>query len=147
MKYYRCKCGKSEAWGSQPPPRCSWCKACESDPASSPELHSERTPHLFDLVEKVETDNGESQLTRCRYCLKTRKEVEKLEADAFYIVDGQRFDVIGPVIGMTVRSKLGIGREGYSLHFLEGNSMSLPINDLTPIPNGAELCAVPPCHA
>lgn len=76
MRYYRCKCGQLESWGTMRPPQCSWCEACQSNPAETPDTHrTERTPHKW-YQEKVDTDAGEAELTRCVYCGHTRKELE-----------------------------------------------------------------------
>lgn len=108
MQYYRCKCGNSEAWGSDAPPRCSRCSKCGSDLATPPDEHSEPLPHEFEASEKTEHYNACLQIAldvlvgapdrssaaitarkiadgikvaaakheRCRYCLRTRAQIE-----------------------------------------------------------------------
>lgn len=75
MQFYRCKCGASRSWGSMPPPLCARCGACGSDLAPGPSLHREPKPHEY-LVEQVATDAGPAPLTRCRWCMKTKAELE-----------------------------------------------------------------------
>lgn len=79
MQYWRCKCGKSQAFGSMPPDRCASCKACGSDFAQAPDRHRDPLPHDFSHTKQVETDNGPQPLTRCRYCHLTRAEIERRE--------------------------------------------------------------------
>jgi hypothetical protein len=77
MQYGKCKCGKYEFWGSgMMPARCSPCEICGTIPAGSPTTHPDPLPHNY-YVEKVETDDGDKSLTRCRWCLKTKTEIEK----------------------------------------------------------------------
>ena len=77
MQYYRCKCGKCEAWGSMPPYACSGRSECGTDLAMSPGLHRTPKPHDFSYVEKVQTDQGEMTRTRCRFCHRTKQELER----------------------------------------------------------------------
>lgn len=79
MIYYRCKCGDAQAWGSLPPEQCDSCSKCRSNLATGPSLHREPKAHEFTLVNKVMTDEGEKDLTYCRYCTRTKHELEKLE--------------------------------------------------------------------
>lgn len=74
MKYYRCKCGKSEAWGSMPPWSCSYCPKCGSNLALGPDGHREPEPHKW-TTEAVETDAGPQPLTRCFWCGKKPREI------------------------------------------------------------------------
>ncbi len=76
MQYYRCKCGEATAWGSMSPPQCSFCPTCKSNLAGSAGLHSDPKPHEFEAT-KVETDEGSKSLTRCRWCGRAKKEIEK----------------------------------------------------------------------
>lgn len=78
MLYYRCKCGKREAWGSMPPPQCAICPECKSDLALSKDSHSEPKPHEFEETD-VQTDEGVKKLSRCRWCDKTRKQIQEME--------------------------------------------------------------------
>lgn len=77
MQYYRCRCGKCEAWGSDPPALCSGCPDCGSDLSGSPNTHREPKAHEFSSVESLVTDQGNATITRCCYCHKTRREIEK----------------------------------------------------------------------
>lgn len=81
MQYYRCKCGHRESWGSLPPDRCQRCEKCGSDLAFSPESHREPIEHDFSAVNTVETDDGPKLLTRCRYCYRTKAEVQASEGE------------------------------------------------------------------
>lgn len=58
--------------GSAP---CRRCDKCGSDLAESPDTHIEPRPHLM-VPGTVHTDAGEATLTRCRWCLRTRAELE-----------------------------------------------------------------------
>ena len=75
MVYYRCKCGKHSSYGSMGPALCRRCDECGSDLATNPDLHREPKPHDW-RVEQVDTDNGKQPRTYCRYCLKTKAEIE-----------------------------------------------------------------------
>lgn len=67
MQYYRCRCGKSAAYGSMGPFPCDFCDSCGSDLAMSPEFH--RTPQPHDWVtQPVDVDGGQAVLTRCAWC-------------------------------------------------------------------------------
>lgn len=77
MQYYRCKCGNREAHGSMPPYRCSKCSKCGSDLATHPDLHAEPVEHDFSSVETVKTDQGDATITSCKYCYRTKEQVEK----------------------------------------------------------------------
>lgn len=95
MQYYRCKCGRKEAWGSMSPPLCSRCPDCGTNLATAPDIHGEPQDHDFSLVEKVETDQGDATITRCRYCHRTRREIERSvrPPDTFSVmVDGRDFE-------------------------------------------------------
>lgn len=67
MRYYRCKCGERQSWGSMPPYPCQKCPACGSDLAESPDLHREPQDHDW-RTQQVETDNGPQPITRCSWC-------------------------------------------------------------------------------
>ena len=75
MQYYRCACGHAEAWGSMPPYPCSGCADCGTTLDQHPQDH--RTPEPHDFVPyPVETAEGDKTISRCRWCHRTRKEVE-----------------------------------------------------------------------
>lgn len=76
MKYARCKCGESEFWGSgMSPEPCCPCKKCGTIPGYGPDSHPEVRPHEW-VETKVETDEGPKTLSRCSWCLKTKKQIE-----------------------------------------------------------------------
>lgn len=79
MQYRRCKCGKSEAWGSMPPPRCAGCPECGTNFALGPDAHKPPEPHEFKET-KVDTDDGKGVLTICLWCGETKKEIEAKNA-------------------------------------------------------------------
>lgn len=67
MMNYRCRCGKSTAFGSMPCPRCHGCEEC----GTTLEFHSSlwQTPEPHEWVPyPVETDAGTAYLTRCKKC-------------------------------------------------------------------------------
>lgn len=76
MQYYRCKCGKCEAWGSMSPYPCQGCGECGTTLETHPELHDKPKPHDFSDVETVKTDQGAATITRCRWCQRRRDEIE-----------------------------------------------------------------------
>lgn len=77
MQFYRCRCGNSQSVGSMAPYPCARCRECKSDLATHPENHREPEPHRLVTV-PIDTDNGESSITRCRYCYRTKGELERL---------------------------------------------------------------------
>ena len=56
MQYYRCKCGKCEAWGSLVPARCEGCDECGTTLDVSASLHTTPIPHTY--VTKYDEDSG-----------------------------------------------------------------------------------------
>lgn len=76
MRYYRCKCGKRESWGSMPPDQCQGCPDCKTTLDEHPSSHRAPAPHEF-VATDVETDAGPQPLTRCRWCHRTRAELEQ----------------------------------------------------------------------
>lgn len=81
MRYYRCKCGRHESWGSMGPNPCARCKDCGSDLAGSPDTHAEPKPHrMLTVRATVETDEGEKDagtMTRCVWCLRTLAQIRE----------------------------------------------------------------------
>ncbi len=75
MKFYRCKCGSRRAWGSMPPPPCAKCRDCASGLAQGPNEHLEPLDHEF-RVDQVKTDRGLQPVTRCRWCLVTKADID-----------------------------------------------------------------------
>lgn len=67
MMYYRCKCGDRESFGSMPPNPCAQCETCGSDLAPTPELHRPPRDHDWE-TRLVDTDEGQRELTVCRWC-------------------------------------------------------------------------------
>lgn len=80
MQVYRCRCGKSKFFGSDSPSPCQGCYLCETTYAQHPDDHKKPEPHQFDSVQRIETDEGEKTLSRCRWCYISRKEAERQEA-------------------------------------------------------------------
>jgi hypothetical protein len=74
-----CQCGKITGWysGMSPNP-CGGCSDCGTS-INYPGLHEPTKPHDFSLTQIVETDEGRKPLTRCRWCLLTRVQVEARE--------------------------------------------------------------------
>lgn len=88
MRYYRCKCGNAESWGSIGPFRCARCTKCGSDLAEGPKCHSEPLAHSMRREEvEVETDAGKvrvGQLSRCHFCMRTLAEIRALGQPIVY---------------------------------------------------------------
>lgn len=86
MQTYRCKCGKSESFGSLGPDRCHGCSECGTALLNVYYVYLRYgdwpvpEPHDF-VVGWVETDEGDKPLSRCRFCHQTRRQIE---ADAEY---------------------------------------------------------------
>lgn len=78
MKYYRCKCGDQQSYGSMPPPFCHACPLCGSNLATHPADHDDAAPHVY-YDEMVMTNDGMKPLTLCQYCLEPKSEIEKAE--------------------------------------------------------------------
>lgn len=77
MRYLRCQCGKCEGWNSGMPENpCDGCKECNTTMSSSPSGHKELTPHEM-VAYPIESDQGDSTLSRCRWCHDTKKTIEK----------------------------------------------------------------------
>ncbi|MDE2103781.1 MAG: hypothetical protein KGL39_41470 [Patescibacteria group bacterium] len=77
MQYYRCKCGKQTAWGSMPPYPCDGCPDCNTTLTQHPDYHEAPEPHEFSSVQNITTDQGPATITRCRWCGKTREQIER----------------------------------------------------------------------
>lgn len=78
MQYARCKCGAYEAWTSGMPLNgCAWCKKCGTTPAYRPEGHKTERPAHQMVTTKVDTDDGNGKLTRCKWCMRTKASLEK----------------------------------------------------------------------
>jgi hypothetical protein len=59
MKFYRCRCGKAEMYGSESPKSCEGCEECQTTLAEMPSEH--RIPTSHDWV-------SEQGLFWCRRC-------------------------------------------------------------------------------
>lgn len=91
MIYYRCKCGKLEAWmsGMVPNPCGSYCFDCNTVLATNPDNHEGiPQPHDFSYKEKVDTDEGVKTNTRCKYCLLTVKQAQE-QCEHQVVEDGE----------------------------------------------------------
>ena len=85
MRYYgNCRCGNVQTFGSDPPPVCLGCDKCGTkimlpDWWADNDDGSPMRPveHDFSSVHKVETDEGEKELSLCKYCHQSRKHIEK----------------------------------------------------------------------
>lgn len=78
MRGYQCKCGNIRGATSMGITQCLWCDKCKTTAAFGPDSHkTERVPHLLYPTD-VEVDDGIMTLHRCRYCLKTKKEIIEL---------------------------------------------------------------------
>lgn len=79
MQYYRCRCGETRSFGSMPPDRCRGCSKCGTNLVNMRlqglDDHRPPQPHKF-FTEQVETNDGPKPLDRCRWCLRTRAEIE-----------------------------------------------------------------------
>ena len=73
MQYYRCKCGKAEAWTSMGVSKCSKCGDCGSDLAQGADSHREPVDHNFVASGEVETIDGmKPKPLICEYCHRTK---------------------------------------------------------------------------
>ena len=145
MLYYRCKCGKSEAWGSMPPFPCTGCSECGTTLDTSPSLHHEPKPHELRET-RVQTDVGEMPLSVCVWCGKSKAELNLPPASHFFL-DGVRHDQDGPIHGAHVRAKLQPERAGYALYVeTEGGFPDKYLPDADIVPSGSKLYAVPGAH-
>ena len=76
MQYYRCKCGKSKAWGFIGPSPCTGCPSCGTTLDQSPMDHTLPLPHTF--ITKYDEDTGKPY-ELCGICLRTKAELEQRE--------------------------------------------------------------------
>ena len=85
MQTYSCSCGNAKAYGSMGPDRCCGCSKCGTKlmpinwVVAHPGFKDPPEPHDFSYKEKVETDEGIKELTRCRWCHQTKKRIEEEE--------------------------------------------------------------------
>lgn len=65
-----------------PPDRCRGCSKCGTNLVDmgfcGPEDHKDPAPHEF-YTQQVETNDGPKPLDRCRWCYRTRSQIEKGE--------------------------------------------------------------------
>lgn len=76
MQYYRCRCGKAECYGSMGPTPCMGCDKCGTTLNQHPDFHKTPEPHSF-VVTGVDTDEGVKDLTICKWCMKSKKELHE----------------------------------------------------------------------
>jgi hypothetical protein len=50
VRYYRCKCGDSQAWGSMPPEPCEECPKCQTTLETVPTKKPNRATRHFSHV-------------------------------------------------------------------------------------------------
>lgn len=73
MVYYRCKCGKSQAWGGlMPPNQCTGCPECGTTLEVHPSLRKSPKPHEF-VVRYNETTGEPYEM--CVNCLRRKNEL------------------------------------------------------------------------
>lgn len=73
--FYRCKCGRAQAWSSMGVSLCDVCPDCGSNLALGPDSHRDPAPHDMALVQEIATDQGKATITRCRHCHLTAAEI------------------------------------------------------------------------
>jgi hypothetical protein len=69
MRFWKCKCGASEAFGSDPPAPCTKCDKCGSDL-----FGGEPKPHYY--VTKYDENSGKPY-ELCNQCYQRRDRLEK----------------------------------------------------------------------
>lgn len=67
MMHYRCKCGKSKAFGSDHPRPCQGCHECGTTLAMHPDHHKAVEPHDLKLYYSQQT--GKPSHYRCKLCM------------------------------------------------------------------------------
>lgn len=145
MTYYRCKCGKSEAWGSMSPFPCIGCSVCGTTLDTSSSLHGATKPHEL-RVTKVQTDVGEMPLSVCVWCGKTKAELN-LPPEFHFFLENNRHEQDGPIYGANVRAKLQPERAGYALYVeTDGGFPDKYLPDADIVPNGSKIYALPGAH-
>jgi len=73
MQFWRCKCGKSTAFGSDAPFQCEVCDECGSTYASHPDFHAEPIEHDFIIRYNEKTGKPYKICKRCH----TKKLIEE----------------------------------------------------------------------
>lgn len=78
MRYYRCKCGKSESWSTDGAPACMGCSECCTTLAQHPSDHKDPVPHDWGKSSLGRDDNGKMvEITTCRRCHIRKSEFDK----------------------------------------------------------------------
>lgn len=76
MRYYRCKCGKHQAWSSMGVADCGGCDECQTTLAEGPNGHRDIAPHEWREEWEIDKESGERWKERiCLRCMK-RERVE-----------------------------------------------------------------------
>ena len=82
MQYYRCKCGKREAWSSMGVRDCQGCSECGTTLAQHPDYHKDTAPHEW--VKRYNQNTGKPYMV-CENCMKIEEdsyiESQKTEND------------------------------------------------------------------
>lgn len=69
MRYYRCECGKSEAWSSMGVARCRGCPDCGRTLEEHPDDHRPPSPHDWREEWRIDRTTGERwQVRECNRC-------------------------------------------------------------------------------
>ncbi len=82
MLHYRCRCGKSTAFGSMSPYPCQGCPECGTTLDGHPDHHRAPVPHDFTGGIQQMSEAGPVHVPACRYCGRTRWEIEHPPGDA-----------------------------------------------------------------
>jgi hypothetical protein len=77
VPYYRCRCGKMEAWGLKPPV-CEICPECKSTLVVPGEQSLPGLQHKF-AERWVQTPDGRRCLLVCVHCSRSRSNIEELQ--------------------------------------------------------------------
>jgi hypothetical protein len=131
MRYYRCKCGKREAWGSDSPRSCRGCSECGTTLVTHPDLHREPAPHDWEEEWTVGAKSGwRGKVRRCTRCY-----CEEVLSFAF-TVDGQSYTTeaaelsVAAILSMSTGEIRNIARDDGKHQKLGG----LQLIDLTASP-------------
>lgn len=77
MKYAQCKCGNMQMWTSgMPLTKCSKCSKCGSGYGYGPNSHIDPLPHEYETYPVKGYDQDNVTKTICKYCNKTKKQIE-----------------------------------------------------------------------
>jgi len=75
MRFYRCRCGKAEAFGSMSPARCIGCGKCGTTLELAPSLHRAPDPHEW--VKRFDEETGKP-CEICDWCSRRKTVVEEV---------------------------------------------------------------------